>query len=187
MVRQRKSFRKTIISNRQNQNGIPCRIHRVPLYGTVKDLNKEATDISLQYQDTENKINSLLAEKDRLNELYADASIDDMILINKRISEIDLLLGELQGDLNRYDSLIEYSTVTLTIRASKKAGDAPFGKRLANSFRNGFTAVVIFLKYLLIGLTVILPAAIILGPVAVGIVVLRNYIKKKRVKEKKET
>jgi len=112
--------------------------------------------------------------------LYADASMDDMILINQRISEIDLLLGELQGDLNRYDSLIEYSTVTLTIRASKKAGDAPFGKRLANSLRNGFTAVVIFLKYLLIGLTVILPAAIILGPVAVGIVVLRNYIKKKR-------
>lgn len=111
--------------------------------------------------------------------------MNDMILINQRISEIDLLLGELQGDLNRYDSLIEYSTVTLTIRASK-AGDAPFGKRLANSLRNGFTAVVIFLKYLLIGLTVILPAAIILGPVAVGIVVLRNYIKKKS-KRKKET
>ncbi|MGB4180528.1 MAG: DUF4349 domain-containing protein [Bacilli bacterium] len=86
----------------------------------------------MQYQDTENKINSLLAEKDRLNELYADASMNDMILINQRISEIDLLLGELQGDLNRYDSLIEYSTVTLTIRASKKASDAPFGKRLAN-------------------------------------------------------
>lgn len=119
--------------------------------------------------------------------MYADASMNDMILINQRISEIDLLLGELQGDLNRYDSLIEYSTVTLTIRASKKASDAPFGKRLANSLRNGFTAVVIFLKYLLIGLTVILPAAIILGPVAVGIVVLRNFIKKKRVKEKKET
>ncbi|MDI9507947.1 MAG: DUF4349 domain-containing protein, partial [Bacillota bacterium] len=102
-------------------------------------------------------------------------------------SEIDLLLGELQGDLNRYDSLIEYSTVTLTIRASKKASDASFGKRLANSLRNGFTAVVTFLKYLLIGLAVILPAAIILGPVAVGIVVLRNFIKKKRVKEKKET
>ena len=60
--------------------------------------------------------------------MYADASMDDMILINKRISEIDLLLGELQGDLNRYDSLIEYSTVTLTIRASKKRATRPSGK-----------------------------------------------------------
>ena len=66
-------------------------------YGHVKNYNKEATDISLQYQNTANRISSLKTERDRLVELYENASMSDMILINSRIAEIDLQLGELEG------------------------------------------------------------------------------------------
>lgn len=38
-----------------------------------------------------------------------------MIIINDRISEINLEIGKLTGELNRYDSQIDYSTINLTI------------------------------------------------------------------------
>jgi len=149
-------------------------------YGKVKNLNKEAIDISLQYQNTANKISSLEAERARLVELYESASMSDMILINARITEIDLQLGELDGTLIEFDSLIEYSTVTLTVTEDYSVSKIPYGKRLINAFTSGFRAVRVFFEYLLIVFSTLLPFLLVLSPVGIIIGVIYHKNKKKK-------
>ncbi|MGB7530351.1 MAG: DUF4349 domain-containing protein, partial [Bacilli bacterium] len=83
-------------------------IYTLSDFGEVRNLTKKGTDISLQYQDNENRIISLESERARLVELFEDADMAEIIQINKRISEIDKELGELKGENAIFDSLIDY-------------------------------------------------------------------------------
>ncbi len=111
---------------------------------TLTSFSKTATDISLNYQDTANKITGYQEERARLIALYESASLTDMITINTRISEIDIELGELMGTLNQFDSLVEYSRVELSIHSSYVSNTLPFGARLINGFVNGFFSLMEF-------------------------------------------
>ncbi len=147
----------------------------------VNNYLKKATDVSLQYQSTQNQIDSYNAERDRLLVLYATASLTDMITINTRISEIDLALGELQGTLNTYDSLIDYSKVTLTIRPENIGSKLPFGTRIVDGFVNGFNALISFFDGLIIIFATLLPFIIVFVPGGYGVYKLYQYYEKKRL------
>ena len=148
-------------------------------YGEVSDYNKTGTDISLQYQDYTNRITSLEAERTRLNELYVDASISEMITINSRISEINREIDNLTGAVNEFDSLVEYSTVYLSISGETPKTDTPFGQSIKKAFTGGWKALVAFFRGLIIVVSAILPFMIIVIPV-VGI----SYFFYKRNKKK---
>jgi uncharacterized protein YcfL len=134
-------------------------------YGEVSDYNKTGTDISLQYQDYTNRITSLEAELARLNELYKEASITDMITINKRMSEINQEITTLTGAVNEFDSLVEYSTVYLSISGDTPKSTTPFGQSIKTAFTGGWKALVSFFKVLILVVSAILPFMIIVIPV----------------------
>jgi hypothetical protein len=149
--------------------------------GEVSNYTKVATDISLDYQDTSNQITSLETERARLVELYASASTTaDIITINTRISEIDLELGTLQGTLNSYDSLIDYSEVTLSIRETSTGTELSFGQRISNMFESAWIALGDFFEWVFLALVAIFPFAVVFVPIGVGIYFLIKYIKKKK-------
>ena len=86
-------------------------------------------DITLQYYDTESRKKALQSEYDRLLELMAKAeSVDAVIAIEQRLSEIRYQLDSFESDLRRYDNQVDYSTVTVDVSettvltASEKSG-----------------------------------------------------------------
>ena len=73
-------------------------------------------DITLQYHDTESRKKALQSEYDRLLELMAKAeSVDAVIAIEQRLSEIRYQLDSFESDLRRYDNQVDYSTVTVDV------------------------------------------------------------------------
>ncbi len=73
-------------------------------------------DITLQYYDTESRKQALQSEYDRLLELMAEAeSVDAVIAIEQRLSEIRYQLDSFESDLRRYDNQVDYSTVTVNV------------------------------------------------------------------------
>jgi len=155
---------------------------------TLTSYSKTATDISLNYQDTANKILGYQEERARLIVLYESASLTDMITINTRISQIDIQLGELIGTLNEFDSLVDYSRVELRIRSSYISSKLSFGARLINGFVDGFFSLVDFFDGLLVLLVTLIPWAVVLVPSGYGIYVLvrkRNIKLEKKRQEKK--
>ncbi len=150
----------------------------------VASYSKTATDISLNYANKEALIASLEAERTRLNELYSTAAINEMIQINTRLSQIDLEISRLQGELNSYDSLIEYSKVTVYLyQKGTIAASLPFGERLNTIFINAWKALGAFFAAIIIALTAIFPFVVVLGPIAVGIFFLVRFIKARRNKK----
>ena len=73
-------------------------------------------DITLQYYDTESRKKALQSEYDRLLELMAKAeSVDAVIAIEQRLSEIRYQLDSFESDLRRYDNQVDYSTITVDV------------------------------------------------------------------------
>lgn len=148
----------------------------------VSDYRKTGTDISLEYLDTTNRIAALEAQYDRLVDLYEDASLTDMITINERLGEIEAELLGLEGSLNNFDSLVDYSQVNVDIYQTRASSDSPFFNRLWTAFGNGISGLLSFFDFLLIALATILPFALIIVPSGFGI----YYIYQRRSKKKKD-
>ena len=152
-------------------------------YGEVGNYSKEAEDISLTYQNYSNRIASLEAERERLNELYEQASMYDMITINKRISEINLEIGTLNKELNKFDSLADYSVVNLRIYEQKIIKEPSFGGSIGKAFTGGWNAVVSLLKFLVIALSALVPFLVIFIPVGgVAYFIVKHNKKKNKSK-----
>ncbi|MBU1094170.1 MAG: DUF4349 domain-containing protein [Firmicutes bacterium] len=149
----------------------------------VTNYSKSATDISLEYQSTEHKIESYQAERAQLVILYAGASLSDMITINSRIAEIDLELGELEGTLSSFDSLVDYSKITLSIRLDNVVSRLPFGTRIVDGFVNGFNGLISFFDGLIIIIVTLIPFAVVFIPGGYGIYRwYKHYTNKKKSK-----
>lgn len=81
---------------------------------------ENSQDITLKYHDTESRKKALKEEYDRLLELIAQAeSVDAIITIEERLSEIRYELDGFESDLRMYDNQVEYSTVNVDIKEAK--------------------------------------------------------------------
>jgi hypothetical protein len=148
----------------------------------VSHYSKTGTDISLDYLDTTNRIAALEAQYDRLVDLYEDASLSDMITINERLGEIEAELLSLEGSLNTFDSLVDYSQVQVDMYQSSASSNSPFFNRLWTAFGNGINGLLTFFDFILIALATVLPFALIIVPTGLGI----YYFQRKRNKKKKD-
>ncbi len=144
---------------------------------TLRSYQKVGTDISLQYQDASNRILALEAQLARLIELYDQASLSEMITINREISNIEVELQELNGTLNEFDSLAEYSEVVLKFYGSTIVSNSPFFNRLGNAFLDGWNGLISFFDGMFIVIATIFPFALLIGVIV--FIVLVIYRKKK--------
>ncbi|MGN8817829.1 DUF4349 domain-containing protein [Oribacterium sp. HCP28S3_H8] len=94
-------------------------------------------DVTLQYHDIESRKKALTAEQDRLLELMAQAeSMDAVIAIESRLSDIRYQLESLESNLRLYDNQVQYSTVTLSVKETR-AFTTGTGDRLQDRIREG--------------------------------------------------
>lgn len=145
----------------------------------INRYEKSGTDISLQYQDKANRILAIEAQIERLNDLYATASLSDMIVINQQLSTLEVELQRLNGEILVFDSLVDYSEVHLTVYGSLIVTESPFFNRLGHAFLTGFSAFVGFLDGLVIVIATVLPFAIVFGGGGLGVVYLVKRHNKK--------
>lgn len=145
----------------------------------INRFEKSGTDISLQYQDKSNRILAIEAQITRLNDLYESASLSDMIVINQQLSELEVELQRLNGELLVFDSLVDYSEVHLTIYGSNITTRSPFFNRLGQSFESGFVALIAFFDGLIMVIATILPFVVVFGGVGLGTVYLIKRHNKK--------
>ncbi len=86
--------------------------------GSAKLTSKyeNTQDVTLNYYDTELRKKSLQTEQERLLELLAQAeSVDAIIAVQSRLSEIQYQLDSYESTLRSYDNQVRYSTVSIDI------------------------------------------------------------------------
>ena len=141
----------------------------------VTSRSENVEDVTLQYVDLESHKKALLTEQERLMELLGEAqSVEDIIAIEGRLSEVRYQLESMESQLRTYDNKIDYSTVYLSISEVRKyspSEDAPVGQRIADGFMKSLEDIGYGIRDFAIGFVIDIPY-IVLWIVIIAVAVL---------------
>ena len=92
-------------------------VNNVKETANVTNISESTEDITLSYVDVESRKIALETERDRLLELLEKAeTVEDIITIEGRLSEVRYQLESYTSQLRTYDNQVNYSTVHIDIR-----------------------------------------------------------------------
>lgn len=113
--------------------------------GAVSSKNVSTSDITENYVDATARKSALTTSKTALNDMLSDTTLtaDEKIKIINEIAEIDKELMEIDLLLSSYDSVLEFSTVYVTI--DEKASFIDFSGVFAIILVLGLIGATIFL------------------------------------------
>ncbi len=92
-------------------------LDQVSEQSNVINRSESVEDVTLQYTDVESRKKSLTIEQERLWELLEQAdSVDSIIALESRLSEIRYQLEGYESQLRTYDNQVDYSTVHIDVQ-----------------------------------------------------------------------
>ena len=149
--------------------------------GTVTRESSQTTDMTDTYYDNASRLASAQAQKQRLDELYAQAQdMSDIIEITDALYDLQWEIDTLTGANQRIDTRVALSQVSITL--SEKASDEPeeapgFVERIKRSAEDGLEALADFLESLVLFVVWAAPWAAV---VAVAVLVVRFALRLRR-------
>lgn len=149
----------------------------------VTSRSENVEDVTLQYVDLDSHKKVLLAEQERLIALMEQAeSVEDIITIEGRLSEVRYQIESMESQLRTYDNKIDYSTVYLSIEEVRKYSapqTATVWQRIETGFMKSLEDIGFGLRDFAIYFVIDLPYIIfgLLGIVA-AFFVLRAFLKR---------
>lgn len=158
---------------------------------TVKNSNKSAEDVSKYYYDTESRLDTAKTKLERLQQLLIQAAtMEDIIELEREISDTEQTIDDLTGTLKQYDSLIDYSTVDIDLKEVYKtdSGTQPlsFAQKVSNSFNNSIRNFGEFLEDVVVWFACSWIWLLILAVIAVATVIItKKAVNKKKNKPEK--
>lgn len=114
----------------------------------MNNISRGARDVSEAYYDIESRLATQRTKLGRLQELLKQAEdMEDIITLESAISDTELAIEQLTGSLRKYDSLVGYSTINISLREVYKIKETEepaigFGAKLAAAFRSGCSRFV---------------------------------------------
>lgn len=122
----------------------------------VLSINEYTEDVSESYYDTAGRLKTQQSKLERLQELLLEAdSMEDIIQLESALSETEERIDALSGTLRHYDTLVDYSTVTIylnEVKVYEPEPDPTYGTRLGTAFTDGWNGFVKGLGNILIAL-----------------------------------
>ncbi len=140
-----KYYRYASMTVRIPRQNLDTFLEEVGEQSNVVSRSESVTDVTLQYVDLESHKKALLTEQDRLLELMEQAeSVEDIITIEGRLSEVRYQIESMEAQLRTYDNKIDYSTVYLNIDEVEHyspSEDASVGERIRDGFMESVEGV----------------------------------------------
>ena len=156
--------------------------------GNVLSRSENAEDVTLAYVDTESRIRALKAEETALLEMMEKAaSLSDLMSIRSRLTDVRYQLDSYEAQLRKYDSLIDYSTVSVSVSEVERLSNIRGGvwTQIGDDFMDNVYAIADGAVAFFIWFVGSLPVLVLLGGFATGGFFLYRYIRRKRSAAKK--
>lgn len=155
--------------------------------------NDSVTDVTLQYVDLESHKEALLTEQTRLLELLEQAeSVEDIITIESRLSEVRYQLESMESQLRTLDNQVSYSTVYLyvdEVESLTPVKEQSIGEKISTGFMQNLRGVGNDLADFGINFIINLPYLVLWAVILIlAVLAVRAFIrlKKKRKLKKQE-
>lgn len=185
-----RSSRCSNLTARIPENKLDAFLTEVSGQGNVTYKNESVQDVTLQYTDITSRKKTLLMEQDRLWELLGKAeSIDAVIALEARLSEVRYQLESIESQLRTLDNQIVYSTVYLSIQevqvlTSTDPDTIPvrIQKGLSRSFNTLKISSVDFLVWFISSLPILAVFAVL---VFIAVIILKKPLKRRKTRKQK--
>lgn len=147
------------------------------------------TDVSLQYYDTETRLSTLRIRETRLQVLLEQAAgLEDIIEIERELSDVSYEIQSHEIELRSYDSLIDFSTITVTLQevndiTAVTPSEESVGTRISNGFYSVLNVLADFGEGLIIFVIAGSPVILLLAAIIIVIVLLVKRSNKKHMKK----
>lgn len=166
-------------------------MNQADAFGNVISRSMQGEDVTEAYVDTEARLKSLEVQRVRLMELLEKSgTLEELFAIEKELANVNYEIEQFQGTLNKYDSLIDYATIQITIREvvdyqnTKLANN--FGERVANKFESSLKGIKSLGEAVVLLFVGIIPFVVVIGIPATVIVILIAILRKKLRGKKEE-
>ncbi len=135
-------------------------------------------NVTAQYYDVQARLTAYKTQEQRLLEMMELAeTVEDVILLEDRLTEVRYSIESLQTSLLNWDRKVSFSSVYLDLNEVQVYSPEPqvqpsYGQRLATALKSGLRDFGDFFKELLIWLAGALPTLLLLGAIAAVVIVV---------------
>lgn len=166
-------------------------VNEVSEISNITWKSENVDDITLTYVDLDSRKKALEVEQERLLALLEQAeSVEDIISIESRLSEVRYELQSYASQLLVYDNQVEYSTVYLNINEVKRLTpqeEPGMWERITTGFGDNLGGAIQMLENLVVGVIVLVPYwGILVILAAAAVLVCRGISRKQKKRSKKE-
>lgn len=183
-------YRSAYLTVRIPAKDLDSFVDKVGEITNIVSSRKSIEDVTLSYVATESRMKALQAEETRLLELLTQAeSMDDLLTIQARLTDIRTELEQVTSALRVFDNQVDYATIHLDIAEVTEYTEVTepetVWQRIGAGFKKSLKGVGNFFRELFVFVIVASPYLVLIGVAAVGIIWLVRFSlrKKKKTKE----
>lgn len=147
----------------------------IPTLGNVTYTTEGGEDVTSEYFDADTRLKVLKAQEERTLELLAKAeTVEDMLKIEEQLTRVRIQIEQLTSELKRYDDLVSYATVNLSVRQTQDytpVKEETFLSRIGKAMEDSLRSLSTQLQNLVIALVWLVPYLVVLALVT-GVVLL---------------
>lgn len=157
--------------------------------GDVKRDHVGGQDVTEEYMDLESRIANKLVQEKRLREMFAQAdTIEDLLAVERRLTEVRGEIESLQGRLHYLKDRVGFSTITITLYQLGEAPvEEPEGWKIGYHLRGAFNGLVSAIRGLVIGLIyIVISGAVVWVPLLLIVLWIRRVVRRRREQRMEE-
>lgn len=184
-----KPKRSAYLTLRIPANNLDKFIETVENSTNITNKSTSVEDVTLNYVDIESKKKALTAEENRLLEILESAeTVEDVIAVESRLSEVRYQIESIESQLRTYDNKINYSTVHLDINEVVKftpTQEKSAGERMREGFIESIAEVGALIAegfiWFVIHIPQIVLVLLLVAIIIIAIIAIDKAGKKKRI------
>ncbi len=137
----------------------------------VLNKNESSSDITETYFDTESRLKSLRIQEERLLDLLSKAEkLEDLITLERALADVRYQIESLTSQLNRYDNLVSYSTLSIYLQevvqtTNVKAQPRTLSEKVAEAFTESLEGIAEIAEFILLTVVALGPVLLVYGGV----------------------
>jgi len=158
--------------------------------GNVIGKSTNAENITMQYTDTQSRLDACHTKEARLLELLSKAAnMEDILAIENSLSDVRYQIETLTSQIKNWDSLISYSTLTISIQevalySKDNSSTIGYGQQLKQAFIHSLNSIGQFFKNFFKFLVGAFPVLVVLAIIAVPVYFIIRASRKRKAAKK---
>lgn len=155
---------------------------------TITSKNVSVRDVTGSYVDTQSRIKALETERDALLAILAKATtVEDLITVQSRITEVNTSLESYKAQIKTYDELISYSTIRLSVNEVERVTETEklgFFSEIRSRLSDNLYSIGQGLRSFAIWFISSIPYIVVFAVITVIVVlIVKRRVKKHRAKK----